>query len=837
MHAAVMLAATLLAGGLAGFALDAAVSAVTRAAGAPGGANLTNAFLLGLAYLFGGSLSVTNQGGFGTIDLSLFGAPWGLVCLTALPVAVWGFIGERRSRTSGWRVRLALCAAPAVLVGLLYGLLTIGARTSLSVAGLFTVDVSTRTPLAPLAAITVLLLAAFAGRLLAALSADVPRPLPALLTSWRRLPWWLREPGIALAALLLVFGVLAPVLFAIPMNGGQLPRGSGPILLVLFSGQAWLATIVLGRLGAIGVHASVSGEQESRLMWAGNTADGFALLLVLLALATAVFVGTVLGLARRTDRIVPARAALHIGLALLGWALASLLLGRVAVNGEVGFLGAGGDLSLSLAPTGWSFLVMGLWACASEGLALLMPRVLASAPRLVRVLGAIGAGAGAAAAVPSAAPAAAPGARSPQGAQSAAPVFPGAEQPVSAPSHAGAMPPEAAAAQLGRTAPDPVGTAPFAAPAPAQDGAPQPLSRRAKRRLFLALGVVGALVFAAIAVPIAIGAVNRANGPLAAVHQYLDAIAAGEASRANELVDPNVPNDQREFLTDETLAAATERIQVLDVREEQQGSGGDRSQDALREITAVYRLGGVEHTAVLTTRRGENTAIFFENWRVETPLVGAARIAAEVDGPYTIGATGFELTEQHAVDPSSFGYGDAKKPRPAYQREVVLYPGSYPFTATDNEYFSYEPTSVTVTGPEGAEGGSSLPSGSTGGSGASRTTIDVTPTDALESAVSDAVEEMIDECAASNEASPEGCPFGAFVFGTNVSVEWSVDRYPSVKSLEPYGFRTSGGEMSYSASWSLAGSPGRRDGKEEVSEISGRISYRDGKIEIRFSGE
>ena len=95
--------------------------------------------------------------------------------------------------------------------------------------------------------------------------------------------------------------------------------------------------------------------------------------------------------------------------------------------------------------------------------------------------------------------------------------------------------------------------------------------RRKKANTFVGILALFALSFALM--PVA-WVIERVEGtPDGEVRRYLSFLAEGDAAGALAMVDPGIPNEQRLFLTNEVLTAASSRIVIESVSKPTYGGG------------------------------------------------------------------------------------------------------------------------------------------------------------------------------------------------------------------------------------------------------------------------
>lgn len=87
-----------------------------------------------------------------------------------------------------------------------------------------------------------------------------------------------------------------------------------------------------------------------------------------------------------------------------------------------------------------------------------------------------------------------------------------------------------------------------------------PMSDKSRRRVKRAIVAIVVLAVLGGVGALSIMFANWTRTPEATVRQYLDYLAAGNASAATAMVDPGLPNEQRGFLTNDVMASAKSRI-------------------------------------------------------------------------------------------------------------------------------------------------------------------------------------------------------------------------------------------------------------------------------------
>ena len=98
--------------------------------------------------------------------------------------------------------------------------------------------------------------------------------------------------------------------------------------------------------------------------------------------------------------------------------------------------------------------------------------------------------------------------------------------------------------------------------APVAPGVPPraPMTRKARRNVAIVGGAAGLVALLVVGGLVAANVIRGTHGPEVVVAQYLDALVAGNAAKALELGDPNIPNNERRLLANDVCAKATKRM-------------------------------------------------------------------------------------------------------------------------------------------------------------------------------------------------------------------------------------------------------------------------------------
>ncbi|MDQ3578411.1 MAG: hypothetical protein M3443_12615 [Actinomycetota bacterium] len=180
---------------------------------------------------------------------------------------------------------------------------------------------------------------------------------------------------------------------------------------------------------------------------------------------------------------------------------------------------------------------------------------------------------------------------------------------------------------------------------------------------------------------------HNKDAPLEPVREYLDAIARGEATTANAMVDPSgfAENVDLNLLTDKVLSAATQRIVVDDVR---LAYGADLDADAVN-VQVAYTVADQQGQAELRVERVGSTAGLLDEWRVMDPLLVPAGVRSLIPA-----------LDRTPVGDTVFPVGGVRVGWLA-GTTVLRLPAAYELTGVRSRYVQAEPTTlVAVPGSE-----------------------------------------------------------------------------------------------------------------------------------------
>lgn len=260
---------------------------------------------------------------------------------------------------------------------------------------------------------------------------------------------------------------------------------------------------------------------------------------------------------------------------------------------------------------------------------------------------------------------------------------------------------------------------------------------RPGRRRAILIGVVGALLLVAVVYAIRV----TVSSPESAVRGYFDALADRDAGAALAATAPEV-RDQvaRDLISDAVLESdgyvPPGGVEVTEVSIEGRG--------AVAEVE--YAIDGREHGATLRLRRDEGPLdAVFHRWLVVDGI-----------GSLLLG----EVPEQITVNGEPVVAYDAQGPR-----ILPALPGSYQVGVPAEDPL-WEPRSVAAQVE---------PQGST------EVSVPLAARPAVREEIDRQVAQRLDDCAASTELVPPGCPFGYAVVGSAEEVRWRIAEYPRLQ--------------------------------------------------------
>ena len=283
-------------------------------------------------------------------------------------------------------------------------------------------------------------------------------------------------------------------------------------------------------------------------------------------------------------------------------------------------------------------------------------------------------------------------------------------------------------------------------PAPAGGGAgdeveldaPDPMTPEQARKVRRIAIVVGVGVAAVVAVAVAVSVIGSTYfTPERAAEDYVAALADGDMETVGDLVADSGEDASRALLTEDVYEAATDRPSGYTIGEV--AAFGD---DATVTVTADDGVGGESY---LSLEKGDKKFGIFQEWDVTEGLTSSLSIASDTDEIAVNGVT---------VDAPDGGYGS-----------FTVLPGTYtvdPYPG--NEWLEGAASEVAVPLGEFASPEFDSPQ----------------PSAAFKEQVDAQVGAWLDECLASTEPDPDGCPQSAYTYGDVRNLAWELTESPTV---------------------------------------------------------
>ncbi len=293
----------------------------------------------------------------------------------------------------------------------------------------------------------------------------------------------------------------------------------------------------------------------------------------------------------------------------------------------------------------------------------------------------------------------------------------------------------------------------------AAPGAP----RRSRRAVVAALALTVLLVAGIVVGTVVVN--HNADAPLAAVREYVDAIARGDAAAANAAVDPRhfAEGVDPALLTDEVLGSASRRIVV---REVDLRFDADIAADVV-EVDVTYDLGDTQTSVVLRAKRAGTTAGLLHDWRVIDPLLVPVRVE----------------TNEARLDTASLGGATVPVSGPVRDgfpdRRFFVYPATYEVRGHESRYLTATPNQVVATGKDFEE----RPADTDTQTAEAQLSYRATPE--LTSAVTSRLATYVTDCVARASNMPSNCPYflkASADFATNIRLR----RQPTLDSIQSY---------------------------------------------------
>ncbi|WP_062078044.1 hypothetical protein [Demequina globuliformis] len=256
---------------------------------------------------------------------------------------------------------------------------------------------------------------------------------------------------------------------------------------------------------------------------------------------------------------------------------------------------------------------------------------------------------------------------------------------------------------------------------------------------------LGALALVSVGLVLLVAHLNDSRTAQAAAQEYFEALATGDATKANTLTrDMDVMDERYQLLTDEALGAATELISDIEVEFHEDALDPYDSQS---EVS--YTLAGERHTVHIHMSRGEPDWWFLDTWLMPDPFAFQGHATS----------SGWQTFSVAGLPTQTLGY------------TPLLYPAVYPIEPSEPDYVTLAEDELAVDG-EANEG-----------------TATFSPTAALIAEVQAQVNARLDDCVTSTSVAEvdEGCPMHALI-DQHTKGTWHILEYPAV-------------ELSRGASW------------------------------------
>lgn len=258
---------------------------------------------------------------------------------------------------------------------------------------------------------------------------------------------------------------------------------------------------------------------------------------------------------------------------------------------------------------------------------------------------------------------------------------------------------------------------------------------------WIAGGAALLLIIIAGVVGVSIG--NAAHAPENQVTAYLDLLKAGKAKQALEASGTKLEKTDV-LLTDKAYKAADDRISKYSI--ESSDVDGDTA-----TVTANITQGGESYEQDFTLSKAGKDMVLFDKWKLEAPELGLVSYA--VTGPTDAPLTVNGVAVSGEGDDGVFSFR--------------ALPGSYAIELDgEAENYAAETATATVAGFGEKEG--------------EAPEVAVTLSESGITAAEDAVNVFLDECEASTELAPDGCPNWGNDTGVDKveDIVWTFDPRP-----------------------------------------------------------
>lgn len=295
------------------------------------------------------------------------------------------------------------------------------------------------------------------------------------------------------------------------------------------------------------------------------------------------------------------------------------------------------------------------------------------------------------------------------------------------------------------------------------------------RWLYPLLATVGILLVLVVGVFVTAHFLNQERTAQATAQEYFDALAAGDASTANTLTaDGDSASGDASFLTDEVLAAASERINDVEVV-----AANDPLDVFDQKVVVSFTLAGQHYSDEITLSRGDPKWGVLRTWQMPRPF--ASDVVFSVYGPGTLTIAGLPINPDSSA-------GRAK-----------LFPAVYPVNVLESKWVGLQDEEILVA------------------KDAPLVNLTLLPTDSLTAEVQRQMDDFLDECVAelvfpsSNEDT--GCALTASRSEAGRPTgSWEIVDYPvAVPKLGGSVYGYTGGDARFTPN----------DGSESATTLSG----------------
>lgn len=150
--------------------------------------------------------------------------------------------------------------------------------------------------------------------------------------------------------------------------------------------------------------------------------------------------------------------------------------------------------------------------------------------------------------------------------------------------------------------------------------------------------------------------------------------------------------------------------------------------------------------------------------------------------------------------------------------DLIAYPGVLNVELAESPWMTAKPQRLALTGL--SEG----------------TYLEVEPSDGLIAEVQEQANARLDECVASTDLRPEGCPFREYVYGDVRNVAWTITNYPTVDMFSMERFTLEGGQAT--VTYEVENWDGEWVAEESESDIgyfSGEVAIDGDDVELTFN--